>query len=53
MKNFINELGQHFPINHYTKAQAAMAVVCREVIRANPLPPPEQFDQEMRELFAE
>jgi hypothetical protein len=35
-----------FPLDTVAKAQAASALVCREVVKANPIPSPEEMDLE-------
>jgi hypothetical protein len=46
MTQLLNDLKVLFPLDTVAKAQAASRLVCREVIKDNPLPTPEQFDLE-------
>lgn len=51
MANLVLALSKLFPLDTVSKSQAASLLVCREVIKSNPLPSLEECDQEMEALF--
>jgi aspartate/methionine/tyrosine aminotransferase len=53
MKTLHDALAILVPSPSYKAHRAAMHLVCAEVVRSNPIPPPAVCDAEMLALFAE